>query len=59
MTQEHAKHRSEDDDDQKLGPDFPRLRHPDLDVDKTDEVEDVPNREDVPPPGEQVPEPPD
>ncbi|WP_200834778.1 hypothetical protein [Amycolatopsis alkalitolerans] len=41
-----------------LGPNFPRLHHPDLDPDKTDEVEGVPNRDEVHT-EEPVPEPPD
>jgi hypothetical protein len=49
-----------------LPPDFPRLHHPDLDVDATKDVEEPPNRDDVTPPNREDvkpelpnPEPPD
>jgi hypothetical protein len=57
MTQEQDKKRHIN-PDPPLTPDFPRLPHPDLDLDKTEEVEDLPNREDVEA-DNPVPEPPD
>lgn len=57
MTQEQDKKRNLD-PDPPLGPDFPRLKHPDLDLDKTEEVGEPPNGEDVQP-DNPVPEPPD
>lgn len=44
--------------DPPLTPGFPRLQHPDLEPDKTEDVEELPNRDDIKP-DEQVPEPPD
>ena len=44
--------------DPPLSPDFPRLHHPDLDVDETKDIEEPHNRDDIPAdPG--IPEPPD
>ncbi|WP_236791601.1 hypothetical protein [Amycolatopsis sp. GM8] len=66
MTQDQDKKRTAE-PDEGLGSSFPRLRHPDLDLDKTDEVDDVANRDevrapgqddDVPAPGQQAVEPP-
>lgn len=65
MAQEQdKKHRL--DPDPPLTPDFPRLRHPDLDLDKTEDVEEAPNRDEVEvprhedvQPGHPAPEPPD
>lgn len=62
MAQEQGKKRHID-PDPPLTPDFPRLKHPDLDPDKTKDVEELPNRDDIKldeiKPDEQVPEPPD
>ncbi|HVV10349.1 hypothetical protein [Amycolatopsis sp.] len=49
-----------------LTPDFPRLRHPDLDAGETKDVDEPANRDEIEVPGEEdtrkgnaVPEPPD
>lgn len=41
-----------------LGPNFPKLTHPDLDTGQTEEVEEPPNKDDVKP-NRPTPEPPD
>jgi hypothetical protein len=44
--------------DPPLTPEFPRLHHPDLDVDETTEVDEPANRDDIRP-DDPNPEPPD
>ncbi|HJQ45458.1 MAG TPA: hypothetical protein VJ870_03900 [Amycolatopsis sp.] len=44
--------------DPPLAPDYPRLHHPDLDVDETKDVDEPANRDDIRP-EVPAPEPPD
>ncbi|GLY69434.1 hypothetical protein [Amycolatopsis taiwanensis] len=52
MTQEQKRPRL--DPEPSLGPTFPKLTHPDLDLMQTEEVEEPPNKDDVKP---EVPHP--
>ncbi|WP_169739698.1 hypothetical protein [Amycolatopsis taiwanensis] len=52
MTQEQKRPRL--DPEPSLGPNFPKLTHPDLDLMQTEEVEEPPNKDDVKP---EVPHP--
>lgn len=57
MTQEQK--RSRLDPESPLGPSFPKLKHPDLDLMQTEDVEEPPNKDDVKPdvPNPEPPEP--